>query len=115
MNARRAWMASLFLLSLALTPASAQEPGDTGITMSAPSAIGFVWHASSRVAIRPQVTFTVAETDGESSIPDLDSRNVTVAGSALVYAGKWDSLRTYVSPRLSYSHARSSFEGGGTH
>ena len=114
MNARSACVMGLILLGLAAAPAAAQEPGDRGLTVSAPSAIGFIWHMTPRVAIRPEVSFSITETDGEGSISDLRGRGVTLGASALFYTGRWDNLRTYVSPRLTYSWSSSTFQGGGS-
>jgi hypothetical protein len=101
--------AGLVLVGLMTTPAAAQEKGDLGLTISAPSAIGVIWHVSERVAIRPEVSFSFSETDGEgANVSDLSTHIVTLGGSALFYLGRWDSLRTYFAPRLSYSWSGSS-------
>jgi hypothetical protein len=101
--------AGLVLAGLMTTPAAAQEKGAMGLTISAPSAVGVIWHVSERVAIRPEVSFSFSETDAESAnLSDVSSHSVTLAGSALFYLGRWDSLRTYAAPRFSYSWAGSS-------
>ena len=95
-------------------PAAAQEKGDVGLTVSAPSAVGVIWHVSTRVALRPDVSFSFGETDADSAnLPDISSHSFTLAGSALFYTGRWDNLQTYFSPRLSYSWAGSSTQGSG--
>lgn len=114
MTGRSAYLVGLGVLvaSLTATPAQAQEPGDVGVTISAPSAIGLIWHATPRIAVRPDLSFSFSESDAEVG-GDLDSHSFSLGGSALFYTGRWDNLQTYVSPRLSYSWASSSFEGGG--
>lgn len=115
MNERSTVLVGLGVLVAGLTamPASAQEPGDVGLTVSAPSAIGVIWHVTPRVAVRPDLSFSFSESDAEIG-SDLSSHSFSLGGSVLFYTGRWDNLQTYVSPRLSYSWASSSFEGGGT-
>jgi hypothetical protein len=115
MNGRSAYLAGLGLLlaGLTVTPASAQEAGDIGVTVSAPSAIGVIWHVTPRLAIRPDLAFSFGESDGEGSSPDLSSHTVSLGGSVLFYTGRWDNFQTYVTPRLSYSWSSSSSDGSG--
>ena len=115
MNRRNAYLVGLGVLvaGLSATPASAQEPGDVGVTVSAPSAIGFIWHVTPRVAVRPDLSFSFSESDAEVG-GDLDSHSFSLGGSVLFYTGRWDNLQTYVSPRLSYSWSSTSLESGGT-
>ena len=109
MNGRIVCGAGLVLAGLMATPVAAQEKGDTGLTISAPSAIGVIWHVSEKVAVRPEVSFSFSETDGDSAnVSDIKTHMVTLGGSALFYLGRWDSLRTYFAPRLSYSWSGSS-------
>ena len=114
MNGRSAYLVGLgvLLASLAAAPASAQEPGDVGVTVSAPSAIGFIWHVTPRVAVRPDLSFSFSESDVDQGT-DLNSSAFTLGTSVLFYTGRWDNLQTYVAPRLSYSWSSSSFEGPG--
>jgi hypothetical protein len=98
------------LWAVSTTTAWAQDKGDTGLTISAPSAIGIIWHPSERLAIRPDVTFGFTETDGEGTLPDISSRNVSIGVSALFYTHRWDELRLYVSPRFAYSHGTTSID-----
>ena len=98
------------LCALSTTTAWAQDKGDTGLTISAPSAIGLIWHASDRLAIRPDFSFGFTETDGEGTLPDISSKSFTLGVSALLYTHRWDELRLYVSPRFTYSHATTSID-----
>ena len=114
MNGRSAYLAGLGVLlgGLMATPASAQEAGDVGVTVSAPSAIGVIWHVTPRVAIRPDLSFSFNESDAEVGT-DISSQSFSLGGSVLFYTGRWDNLQTYVTPRLSYSWSSSSIEGSG--
>ena len=98
------------LWALSTTTAWAQDKGDTGLTISAPSAIGIIWHPSERLAIRPDFSFGLTETDGEGTLPDISSKNFAIGVSALLYTHRWDELRLYVSPRFTYSHATTSID-----
>ena len=115
MNGRSAYLAGLGVLlgGLVATPTSAQEAGDVGVTVSAPSAIGVIWHVTPRVAIRPDLSFSFNESDAAVGT-DISSKSFTLGGSVLFYTGRWDNLQTYVAPRLSYSWTSSSIDGGGT-
>jgi hypothetical protein len=114
MNGRHACVAGLALLlcTLSAEPAAAQETGDTGLTVSAPSAIGLIWHLSPKVAIRPEVAFGFGRSNGQGNTLDISSHSATLAGSVLFYMGRWENLQTYVSPRVSYSWSGSSIESG---
>ena len=115
MNGRSAYVAGLGVLlgGLMATPASAQEAGDVGMTVSAPSAIGVIWHVTPRLAVRPDVAFSFSENDGGDNGPDLSTHTVSLGGSVLFYTGRWDNFQTYVTPRLSYSWSSSSSGGSG--
>jgi len=101
---------------LAARSARAQDMPRIGITMGYPAAVGVMWNAAGRLALRPEVTLQGTSTD--SSLGDIilpvnigstsDSFQVGVGVSALIYLSRWDALRTYVSPRFSYSHASTS-------
>jgi hypothetical protein len=77
--------------------------------------VGVIWNAAGRLALRPEVTLQGTSTD--SSVVDNlpvnigltnDGFQVGAGLSALIYLSRWDALRTYVSPRFSYSHASTS-------
>ena len=113
MNGRRGYQAGLgvlLLVSLMATPAAAQEAGDVGMTVSAPSAIGMIWHVTERVAVRPDLAFSFGESDGDDGSPDVSSDTFSLGGSVLFYTGRWDNLQTYVAPRLSYTWSSSSID-----
>ena len=83
MNGRIVCGAGLVLAGLMTTPVAAQEKGDMGLTISAPSAIGVIWHVSEKVAVRPEVSFSFSETDGDrANVSDIKTHMVTLGGSA---------------------------------
>ena len=113
MNGRRGYLAGLgvlLLVTLMATPAAAQQAGDVGVTVSAPSAIGMIWHVTERVAVRPDLAFSFGESDGDDGSPDVSSDTFSLGGSVLFYTGRWDNLQTYVAPRLSYTWSSSSID-----
>jgi hypothetical protein len=83
-----------------------------GVTISAPSAVGLIWHATPRMAIRPDLSFSFSESDADVGT-DINSSSFTLGASVLFYTGRWDNLQTYVAPRLSYSWASSAIDGAG--
>jgi hypothetical protein len=99
----------LFLLALIVSgrPASAQETGAVGLTMSFPAAVGIAWQATDALAIRPDFTFSNSGSDSLTT----SSTAVGVGVSALFYVRKWDSLRAYVSPRFGYQRSSFTFSG----
>ena len=112
MNGRCGYLAGLgvFLVGLMATPATAQEAGNVGVTVSAPSAIGMIYHVTERLAVRPDLSFSFGDSDGDDGSPDVGSSTFSLGGSVLFYTGRWDNLQTYVAPRLSYTWSSSSVE-----
>jgi hypothetical protein len=107
---RRAFTAVLFLGVLVVPNlALAQEKSDVGVTMGYPASIGLIWHASEKIAIRPEFAFTHSENDGHSTFTTTEGsgNSVGVGASVLFYLRKWDHLQTYVSPRYTYSRTTS--------
>jgi opacity protein-like surface antigen len=110
----------LFILACAValavaSEAQAQDTPRVGLTMGYPAAVGVIWNVADRFALRPEMTFS--GTTSDSSLGDIpgigtgssnDGFQIGVGLSALVYLGRWDELRTYVSPRFSYSRTRTS-------
>jgi hypothetical protein len=105
----------LFAITGAARVASAQDEPKIGVTMGYPSAIGVQWQIADRIAVRPEITLT--RSTGDSTSNDLlgtaplstnDSTGVGVGLSALFYVARWESLRTYVSPRFAYSRTTTS-------
>ena len=92
--------------------ARAQERGDAGITMGYPASAGFVYHIADRLAIRPEVSFTFSDSssEGEATLLTTDASQIGTGVSAIVYLARYDKLRTYVSPRYTYTRAKSTSE-----
>ena len=101
----RCWI--LAVLLLVPTVASAQERGDVGVFMGYPN-LGFIWHVSDKIAIRPEIDFSFSDNEIDSSFgnsSDATSWNVEFGASALLYLNSADRLRTYVAPQFSYARA----------
>jgi formiminotetrahydrofolate cyclodeaminase len=101
------------VLLAATTPAFAQQTRKAAVTMTSSSAIGLLLHVSDNVALRPEFSFTrnSAESTTSQLTPTTTTNSTWILGagaSALFYVGRWDSLRTYLSPKFFVSHAKSS-------
>ena len=110
MTTRVAWTAAVLLLGCGLGTANAQDDPRVGVTMGYPAGVGVLWHATDRMAIRAEIDFsrTAATTETNSTlIPDetdeLTTRLIRPGVSALFYLARRGDLRTYVSPRFSYT------------
>jgi opacity protein-like surface antigen len=103
-------IATILLLSL---PANAQEPGDVGLAAGYPGAIGIIWHASERVAVRPDFTFSRTTSENDSGVTaGLETKGWSLGFgvSALFYTGGAGPLRTFVSPRVAYARLSTTSE-----
>jgi hypothetical protein len=89
--------------------AIAQEKGDAGITMGYPASIGFVYHVTDRFAIRPEIALAIAsnESASEVSTTEGDTYSLGVGVSGIFYLRQSDKLRTYISPRYTYTRGES--------
>src|SRR5262245_1568039 len=107
--------------TLLLSPLTvhAQDDPRVGLTMGYPSAVGVLWQMNHLVALRPEFTWARTSSDSPSTTDPLgnpvtgsSSNNWTtgVGLSALFYIRRYDNLRTYVSPRFTYSRTSSSTE-----
>lgn len=90
-----------FIGVVGIPAAVAQDRGQVGITIGYPASVGLLWHATDNVAIRPEFTFT------GSTVDSSDGTNWTLGTgiSGLLFLRSRDSVRTYVSPRFTYSHS----------
>jgi hypothetical protein len=98
--------------------ARAQDLPKLGITLGYPSAVGLLWNAADRLALRPEFTWSKTSTDAPAIADPIlgpisngtssDTWQTGAGVSALLYIGKYESLRTYVSPRLAYSQTNAS-------
>ena len=104
---QKPWMPllALSLIVLACPAANAQDKGQTGLTIAFPASVGFVWHVSDRVALRPDVSFSFSNssTDAPPLSSSVDGSSFGVGLSGLFYVGKWEKLRAYITPRFSYA------------
>jgi hypothetical protein len=101
MGLRRALALSTGILLLGSGVAGAQDTGKVGITMGYPGSVGILWHATDRIALRPELSLG----GGHSESSNSDSLSVTTGVSALFYGASIDNVRTYVSPRVTYGHS----------
>ena len=87
------------------TTVAAQEAGKVGVTMSFPAAAGIIWHASEKIAVRPDFNFSHSES--ETSASEGDSDSYTLGISVLFYTKKWDNAAAYFVPRFAWSRLNS--------
>ena len=88
----------------------AQDAPKTGIVMAYPTSVGILWHASDKVALRPEFSISGVSSTLTSAQNTTDTSGVGfgVGISALFYVHKDDNLRTYIVPRFVYSHSSTS-------
>ena len=113
---RNAWLVAVCLAVVAATPrtAGAQDTPKTGIVIGFPTAVGILWHASDKVALRPE--FAVSGSSSDISVgatTGTTASHTTSWGggcgvSALFYLHTDDKLRTYIVPRFAWTHSSSS-------
>lgn len=111
-------VASLLVLQVTFPSAArAQDEPKVGLTMGYPSAIGVLWHATERLAIRPEVTATRGSSESSSSDPIIgaagvstpsDNWQVGVGLSGVFYLTRDGGLRTYLTPRFAHSRTSAS-------
>jgi opacity protein-like surface antigen len=107
MGIRRILGLCVAALVVAPAVAAAQDTKKVGMTIAYPASVGLLWHASDKVAIRPDFSFggSSSETETPGFSLGSDGWNVNVGISALFYLRTYDRLRTYVTPRFSYGHS----------
>lgn len=92
---------TLALLLLAPATALAQEERTVGLSMGYPSSVAVLWHATERVAVRPEITFSTTSTDvGER---DASGSAFSAGASVLFYTLQRDALSTYIAPAYGYA------------
>jgi len=115
-NLKQLILTVTFLLVIA-TSANAQEKGRKGLVIAYPTSFGFIWNVTDWIAIRPDVSFTKAESESPASSPDIDSNSFETGFSALFYVKKWQNVAVYLTPRFSYSRSKTTnnvLTGGST-
>jgi len=111
----------LLVLLCSAAHAAAQERDRVGVTIGFPASVGVIVPVTDWLSVRPDVTFGRQSGDsptvgitlspapvGTRSTNRSESTQATVGVSVLIYVGRWDELRTYVSPRIAYSTSSSS-------
>lgn len=93
----------------------AQEQGQIGLAMGYPTGAAVVWHVTDAIAVRPEVNFSgshyeTSPSTAFTSAGESDSTTIGVGVSGLIYIGKWDALRTYVSPQYHYFRSSTTTE-----
>lgn len=118
MSVYRVAIASCLLLLSTAGTALAQNDRTVGLVMGVPVQVGLLWHATERVAVRPDVSFnwSSSESSSDSLLSDLgyggttssSSTRVATGVSLLFYLTGAEDLRTYIAPRYSFSRSSSS-------
>jgi hypothetical protein len=99
----------VFICCLVAANADAQDRGRIGLTTGYPSAIGLQWHVSDRIAVRPEISFSKADTSSDSIVDaTTDFWSLGTGVSLLFFSPVTDNLRTYVAPRFSFSRTHGS-------
>jgi hypothetical protein len=110
MNYRLIGVFILCLITWPAATASAQERGQAGLVAGFPASFGFIWHASDKLAVRPDLTFSFSSSESETNIfgftsTEASGHSFTLGTTVLWYLAKHDNVRTYVAPRFAYSHS----------
>jgi len=116
---RRIVLFAVFALLALPHPSAAQDMPRFGIVMGYPAQVALLWNVSDRLAIRPEINWSRSSNETTSTgdvltfppgLPVPVTTTTTSEGwavgtgvSALVYLVKSDALRTYVSPRFTYT------------
>jgi len=115
MRIRRSLYLCSALIAFAPALAAAQEARKVGIAIAYPTSVGILWHASDKIAIRPELTFGGSSTNTTSASFSIDGSgwNIGTGVSALFFLHTYDRLRTYITPRFSYGHASTTTNSSG--
>ena len=107
MQIRRFLFLAAVLLFLTCRAADAQDAGKVGVTMGYPASIGILWHVSDKVAIRPELSIAGGSSEGSGGSFSAESDNFTFGTGVSVnfYLHTYDKLKTYFSPRFTYSRS----------
>jgi hypothetical protein len=100
---------SLALIVLLASPgaALAQEPKSAGLVLNSAGAVSVIWHASERVALRPEIGFMWGKVDNSALPAEATQTTFTPAITVLLYLGPSEDVRLYVAPRYAYGRSRS--------
>lgn len=82
----------------------AQDKGRIGVTTGYPGAIGVQWHVAERIAVRPEFSFSKADTSSDGLVAaSTDFWSLGAGVSVPFFSSVTDNLRTYVAPRFSFA------------
>ena len=103
-------LTALFVFALCALPATAaaQEKGKKALTLGSPGAVGILWHATDKLAIRPDFTFSFSDSEGNGV--ESSTSSIGVGISALYYIKKWDQASAYFTPRVGWTRSKSESE-----
>jgi hypothetical protein len=73
-----------------------------GIVIAYPSSVGAVFEMSPRIALRPDLFMSGSSLT--QSGQTVSSRSIAVGLDVLIWLRRYDKVRTYVTPRVSYTH-----------
>lgn len=115
MRIRRLFVLCSVLMAASPALVCAQDTHTVGVTMGYPASFGVLWHTSKKVAIRPEISFAGSSTESTTSLPSSqttvpsissegDGWSIGTGVSALFYLRTYEHLRTYFSPRFTYSY-----------
>ena len=99
------------VLAAVPSEAPAQDTPHIGLSIGYPASLGLLWEASTRVAVRPELSLDFAEAKHTSSDSfgvshsSSEAWQVGIGISALFFVHREESLSLYLSPR--YVHRRS--------
>lgn len=100
----------LGVILLAPAIATAQEERRVGLSMGYPASLGLLWHATDRVAVRPDVTFSTVSSEVEDR--GGSGSAFSVGATVLFYTLQRDALSTYVAPSYLYAHSSNESASG---
>jgi hypothetical protein len=106
---RRIGIIGVCLLLGMAARAAAQEAGQAGIAMGYPTSVAVIFHATDKVAVRPEFSFRHSTSDLDFLGQDgsRTTTGISVGASGLFYLRDWDKVRTYVSPRYEWTRTTS--------
>lgn len=112
---QKCWMLRLLVTLMAVAPcrvASAQDQGRVGLTMGYPASVGVIYHVANRFALRPEITVLKSSGDSGGTTIALFNKGWSLGTglSGLIYLTRRDNLRTYVSPRFTFTRITTSTE-----
>lgn len=106
-HARLVRSLGVVLLLASPTAALAQVPAKAGLVINSSGAVSLIWHASERVALRPELGIAGAKVANSALDAEARTSNLSPGISLLFYTGPRENFRTYFSPRYVYGRSHS--------